>query len=116
MCTMTKRDAEQGEEFELLVQGMDRFRFQPMDIGNYNKYAVRYGKCEEISQSLRIFEKLVDLKKITAYYVAVKSYGPVAVFRPGTSENVKNRILFTRDARYQELAQIAGPLMGRDIG
>jgi hypothetical protein len=37
--------------------------------------------------------------------------GQVAGFRPGTPEEVKNRILFSRDARYQELAQIANPLI-----
>ncbi|GFO96094.1 hypothetical protein ig2599ANME_0280, partial [groundwater metagenome] len=47
----------------------------------------------------------------TAYYAAMKSYGPVAGFMPGTPEAVKNRILITRDARYEELAQIAGPLI-----
>jgi hypothetical protein len=41
----------------------------------------------------------------------MKSYAPVAGFRPGTPEEVKNRILFTRDPRYQELAQIANPLI-----
>jgi hypothetical protein len=41
----------------------------------------------------------------------MKNYAPVAGFRPGTPEEVKNRILFTRDARYQELAQIANPLI-----
>jgi len=35
----------------------------------------------------------------------------VAGFRPGTPEEVKNRILITRDPRYQELAQIANPLI-----
>jgi len=41
----------------------------------------------------------------------MKSYGPVAGFRPGIPEDVKNRILFIRDPRYQELAQIANPLI-----
>lgn len=104
------RDAEQGKEFELPVQGTDLSRFQPMDIGGYDKYAVRYGKGHELAKQEDI-EKLVDLKKITAYYAAMKSYGPVAGFMPGTPEAVKNRILFTRDARYQELAQIASPLI-----
>ncbi|MFH0903746.1 MAG: hypothetical protein V1854_00975 [Methanobacteriota archaeon] len=63
------------------------------------------------SQSLKISRKLVDLKKITAYYAAMKSYGHVAGFMPGTLEEVKNRILITRDARYEELAQIANPLI-----
>jgi hypothetical protein len=104
------RDAEQGKEFDLPVQGTDLSKFQPMDIGGYDKYAVRYGKAPELAKPEDI-EKLVDLKKITAYYAAMKSYGPVAGFRPGTPEEVKNRILFTRDARYQELAQIANPLI-----
>jgi len=104
------RDAEQGKEFELPVQGTDLSRFQPMDIGGYDKYAVRYGKGTELAKPEDI-EKLADLKKITAYYAASKSYGPVAGFRPGTPEEVKNRILFTRDPRYQELAQIANPLI-----
>ena len=104
------RDAEQGKEFELQVQGTDLSRFQPMDIGGYDKYAVRYGKGSELAKPEDI-EKLVDLKKITAYYAATKSYGPVVGFRPGTLENIKNRILFTRDARYEELAQIANPLI-----
>jgi hypothetical protein len=81
-----------------------------MDIGGYDKYAVRYGKGSELAKPEDI-EKLVDLKKITAYYAAMKSYGPVAGFRPGTPEAVKNRILITRDARYEELAQIANPLI-----
>jgi len=104
------RDAEHGKEFELPVQGTDLSRFQPMDIGGYDRYAVRYGKGPELAKPEDI-EKLVDLKKITAYYAAMKSYSPVAGFRPGTQEAVKNRILFTRDARYEELAQIANPLM-----
>jgi hypothetical protein len=104
------RDAEQGKEFELPVQGTDLFRFQPMDIGGYDKYAVRYGRDEELAKPTDI-EKLVDLKKITAYYAAMKSYGPVAGFRPGTPEEVKNGILFIRDARYEDLAQIANPLV-----
>ncbi len=104
------RDAEQGKEFELPVQGTDLSRFQPMDIGGYDKYAVRYGRGPELAKPEDI-EKLVDLKKIAAYYAATKSYGPVAGFRPGTPESVKNRILFTRDPRYQELAQIANPLI-----
>jgi len=41
----------------------------------------------------------------------MKNYGPVAGFRPGTPEKIKNRILFTRDPRYEELAQIANPLI-----
>jgi hypothetical protein len=41
----------------------------------------------------------------------MKNYAPVADFSPGTPEEVKNRILFTRDPRYQELAQIANPLI-----
>jgi len=104
------RDAEQGKEFELPVQGTDLSRFQPMDIGGYDKYAVRYGKGSELAKPEDI-EKLVDLKKIAAYYAAMKSYGPVAGFMPGTPEEVKNRILITRDARYEELAQIANPLI-----
>ena len=104
------RDAEQGKEFELPVQGTDLSRFQPMNIGGYDKYAVRYGKGPELVKSDDI-EKLVNLKKIAAYYAATKSYGPVAGFRPGTPEEVKNRILFTRDPRYEELAQIANPLI-----
>jgi hypothetical protein len=104
------RDAEQGKEFELPVQGTDLSRFQPMDIGGYDRYAVRYGKGPELTKPEDI-EKLVDLKKITAYYAAMKSYGPVAGFMPGTPEEVKNRILITRDARYEELAQIANPLI-----
>jgi len=104
------RDAEQGKEFELPAQGTDMSRFQPMDIGDYDKYAVRYGSGPELAKPEDI-EKLVDLKKITAYYAATKSYGPVAGFRPGTPDEVKNRILFTRDPRYQELAQIANPLI-----
>jgi len=104
------RDAEQGKEFELPVQGTDLSRFQPMDIGGYDKYAVRYGRGSELAKPEDI-EKLVDLKKITAYYAATKSYGPVAGFRPGTPEDVKNRILITRDPHYQELAQIANPLI-----
>lgn len=104
------RDAEQGKEFELPVQGTDLSRFQPMDIGGYDKYAVRYGKGSELAKAEDI-EKLVDLKKITAYYAAMKNYAPVAGFRPGTPKEVKNRILFTRDPRYQELAQIANPLI-----
>jgi len=104
------RDAEQGKEYELPVQGTDLSRFQPMDIGGYDKYAVRYGKGQELAKPVDI-EKLVDLKKITAYYAAMKSYAPVAGFSPGTPEEVKNRILFTRDPRYQELAQIANPLI-----
>jgi len=104
------RDAEQGKGFELPVQGTDLSRFQPMDIGGYDKYAVRYGRGAELAKPEDI-EKLVDLKKITAYYAAMKNYAPVAGFRPGTPENIKNRILFTRDARYQELAQIANPLI-----
>jgi hypothetical protein len=104
------RDTEQGKEFELPVQGTDLSRFQPMDIGGYDKYAVRYGKGPELAKPEDI-EKLVDLKKIAAYYAAMKSYAPVMGFRPGTPEDVKNRILFTRDARYQELAKIANPLI-----
>jgi hypothetical protein len=104
------RDEEQGKEFELPVQGTDLSRFQPMDIGGYDRYAVRYGKGSELAKAEDI-EKLVDLKKITAYYAAMKSYGPVAGFMPGTPEEVKNRILITRDARYEELAQIANPLI-----
>ncbi|MBU4222663.1 MAG: hypothetical protein KKA10_13820 [Euryarchaeota archaeon] len=104
------RDEEQGKEFELPVQGTDLSRFQPMDIGGYDKYGVRYGKGSELAKPEDI-ERLVDLKKITAYYAAMKSYGPVAGFMPGTPEEVKNRILFTRDARYEELAQIANPFM-----
>jgi hypothetical protein len=104
------RDAEQGKEFELPVQGTDMSRFQPMDIGGYDKYAVHYGKGPELAKPEDI-EKLVDLKKIAAYYAAMKSYAPVAGFRPGTPEEVKNRILITRDPRYQELAQIANPLI-----
>jgi hypothetical protein len=104
------RDAEQGKEFELPVQGTDMSRFQPMDIGGYDKYAIRYGNAPELAKPEDI-EKLVDLKKITAYYAAMKSYGPVAGFMPGTPEEVKNRILFIRDPRYQELAQIANPLI-----
>ncbi|MCE8425359.1 MAG: hypothetical protein J5U17_06225 [Candidatus Methanoperedens sp.] len=103
-------DAEQGKEFELPVQGTDLSRFQPMDIGGYDKYAIRYGNAPELAKPEDI-EKLVDLKKIIAYYAAMKNYAPVAGFRPGTPEEVKNRILFTRDARYQELAQIANPLI-----
>ncbi|HYN44882.1 MAG TPA: hypothetical protein VER35_02685 [Candidatus Limnocylindrales bacterium] len=104
------RDAEQGKEYELPVQGTDLSRFQPMDIGDYDKYTVRYGRGKELA-SLEDIEKLVDLKKIAAYYAAMKSYAPVAGFSPGTPEEVKNRILFTRDPRYQELAQIANPLI-----
>jgi len=104
------RDAEQGKEFELPVQGTDLSRFQPMDIGGYDKYAVRYGKGSELAKPEDI-EKLVDLKKIAAYYAAMKSYGPVVGFMPGTPEAVKNRILITRDARYEEMAQIANPLI-----
>ena len=104
------RDAEQGKEFELPVQGTDISKFQPMDIGGYDKYAVRYGKAPELAKPEDI-EKLVDLKKITDYYAAMKNFALVAGFRPGTPEEVKNRILFTRDARYQELAQIANPLI-----
>jgi hypothetical protein len=81
-----------------------------MDISGYDKYAVRYGRGPEMAKPEDI-EKLVDLKKITAYYAAMKSYGPVAGFMPGTPEAVKNRVLFTRDARYEDLAQIANPLM-----
>jgi hypothetical protein len=81
-----------------------------MDIGGYDKYAVRYGRGEELTKPADI-EKLVDLQKITAYYATMKNYGPVAGFRPGTPEEVKNRILITRDPRYQELAQIANPLI-----
>jgi hypothetical protein len=81
-----------------------------MDIGGYDKYAVRYGKGPELAKPEDI-EKLADLKKITAYYAAMKKYALVAGFRPGTPEVVKNRQLFTRDARYQELAQIANPLI-----
>lgn len=92
------------------MQGTDLSRFHGMDIGNYDRYAVRYGRGPELAKPEDI-EKLVDLKKITAYYAAMKSYGPVAGFRPGTKEEVKNRILFTRDSRYQELAQIASLLM-----
>jgi len=104
------RDAEQGKEFELPVQGTDLSKFQPMDIGGYDKYAVRYGRGEELAKPEDI-EKLVDLKKIAAYYATMKSYAPVTGFRPGTPEEIKNRILFTRDPRYQELAQIANPLI-----
>jgi hypothetical protein len=104
------RDAEQGKELELPVQGTDLYRFQPMDIGGYDKYSVRYGRGPELAKPEDI-EKLVDLKKITAYYAAMKSYGPVVGFRQGTPEEVKNRILITRDARYEELVQIANPLM-----
>jgi hypothetical protein len=104
------RDAEQGKEFELPVQGTDLSRFQPMDIGGYNKFAVRYGRGPELAKPEDI-EKLVDLKKITAYYGAMKNYAPVVGFMPDTPEEVKNRILFTRDPRYQELAQIANPLI-----
>jgi hypothetical protein len=104
------RDAEQGKEFELPVQGTDLSRFQPMDIGGYEKYAVRYGRGSELAKPEDI-EKLVDLKKIAAYYAAMKSYGLVVGFMPGTPEEVKNRILITRDARYEELAQIAKPLI-----
>lgn len=104
------RDEEQGKEFELPVQGTDLSRFQPMDIGDYDKYAVRYGRGAELAKPEDI-EKLVDLKKIAAYYAAMKSYAPVAGFRPGTPEEVKNRILFTRDARYEELAKIANPII-----
>ncbi len=75
------RDAEQGKEFELPVQGTDLSRFQPMDIGGYDKYAVRYGRGAELAKPEDI-EKLVDLKKISAYYAAMKSYGPVVGFRP----------------------------------
>jgi hypothetical protein len=92
------------------VQGTDLSRFQPMNIGGYDQYTVRYGKGPELAKPEDI-EKLVDLRKITAYYAATKSYGPVAGFMSGTAEEVKNRILFTRDARYQELAQIANPLI-----
>ena len=104
------RDEEQGKDFELPVQGTDLSRFLPMDIGSYDKYAVRYGKGSELAKPEDI-EKLVDLKKITAYYAAMKNYAPVAGFRPGTLEEVKNRILLTRDSRYEELAQIANPLI-----
>ena len=104
------RDAEQRKEFDLPVQGTDLSKFQPMDIGGYDKYAVRYGRGPELAKPDDI-EKLADLKKITAYYAAMKSYGQVAGFRPGTPEVVKNRILFTRDPRYEELAQIANPLI-----
>ena len=104
------RDAEQGKEFELPVQGTDLSRFQPMDIGGYDKYAVRYGQGPELAKPQDI-EKVADLKKITAYYAAMKSYGLVVGFRPGTPEEVQNRILFTRDPRYEELAQIANPLI-----
>jgi len=104
------RDVEQGKELELPVQSTDLSRFQPKDIGGYDKYAVRYGRGAELAKPEDI-EKLVDLKKITAYYAAMKSYGQVVGFRPGTPEEVKNRILFTRDARYDELAQIANPLI-----
>ncbi len=105
-----QRDEERGKEFELPVQGTDLSRFQPMDIGGYDRYAVRYGRGPELAKPEDI-EKLLDLKKITAYYAAMKSYGPVVGFRPGTLERVKNRILFTRDASYEDLAQIASPLM-----
>jgi len=84
---------EQGKEFELPVQGTDISRFQPMDIGGYDRYAVRYGRGEELAKPEDI-EELVDLKKITAYYAAMKSYGPVVGFMPGTPEEVKNRILY----------------------
>jgi len=104
------QDTEQGKEFELPVQGTDLSRFQPMDIGGYDRYAVRYGRGTEPAKSEDI-EKLVDLKKITAYYAAMKSYGPVVGFRPGTPEDVKNRILITRDERYEELVQIANTLI-----
>jgi len=104
------RDAEQGKEFELPMQGTDLSRFQPMDIGDYDKYAVRYGKGPELAKPEDI-EKLADLKKITSYYAAMKRYGLVVDFRPGTPEEVQNHILFTRDARYEELAQIANPLI-----
>ncbi len=104
------QDAEQGKEFELPVQGTDLSRFQPMDIGGYDKFAVRYGRGPELAKPEDI-EKLVDLKKITAYYGAMKSYAPVVDFMPDTPEEVKNRILFTRDARYEKLAQIAKPLI-----
>ena len=104
------RDAEQGKKFELPVQGTDLSRFQPMDIGGYDKYAIRHGNAPELAKPEDI-EKLVDLKKISAYYAAMKSYAPVAGFRPGTPEEVKNRILITRDPRYEELAQIANPLI-----
>jgi len=104
------RDAEQGKEFELPEQGTELSKFQPMDIGGYDKFAVRNGKGEELAKPEDI-EKLVDLKKITAYYGAMKSYAPVVGFMPDTPEEVKNRILFTRDPRYQELAQIANPLI-----
>lgn len=82
------RDVEQGKEFELPVQGTDLSRFQPMDIGGYDKYAVRYGKGSELAKPEEI-EKMVDLKKITAYYAAMKSYGQVAGFMPGIPEVVK---------------------------
>jgi hypothetical protein len=81
-----------------------------MDIGDYDKYTVRYGKGPELAKPEDI-EKLVDLKKIVAYYAVMKSYAPVAGFMPGTPEEVKNRILFTRDPRYQEMAQIVNPLI-----
>ncbi|MCE8425483.1 MAG: hypothetical protein J5U17_06860 [Candidatus Methanoperedens sp.] len=63
--------------FELPVQGTDLSRFQPMDIGGYDKDAVRYGRGEELAKP----------------------------------EEVKNRILFTKDRRYEELGQIANPLI-----
>jgi len=81
-----------------------------MDIGDYDKYAVSYGKGPELAKPEDI-EKLADLKKITSYYAAMKRYGLVVDFRPGTPEEVQNHILFTRDARYEELAQIANPLI-----
>ena len=44
------RDAEQGKEFELPMQGTDLSRFQPMGIGGYDKYAVRYGNAPELAK------------------------------------------------------------------
>jgi hypothetical protein len=58
-----------------------------MDIGGYDKYTVRYGNAPELEKPEDI-EKLVDLKKITAYYTAMKSYGPVAGFKPWTPEDL----------------------------
>jgi hypothetical protein len=70
-----------GKEFELPVQGTDLSRFQPLDIGGYDRYVVRYGKGPELAKPEDI-EKLVDLKKIAAYYAAMKSYAPVVGFDP----------------------------------
>src|SRR3972149_4587700 len=43
-----QRDAEQGKEFELPVQGTDLSRFQPMDIGGYDRDGGRYGQGARI--------------------------------------------------------------------